>query len=137
MPFDWREYLEVARFLQGQLGAGFSAEAGWRAAIGRPYYAAYGHALCYARDHLGFVPRRRLEERAQDHGLLRAHLHQRRRQRVSNHLGRLRDWRNVCDYEDDPPPGFDFAVTAADAIAAAEYVISALPPPASPSAAGS
>jgi hypothetical protein len=129
MPFDWREYLEVARFLHGQTGAGFSPEAGWRAVIGRTYYAAYGYALRYARDYLGFAPRRRLEERTQDHGRLRAHLRQRRRKLVSEKLDDLRYWRNVCDYEDDPPPGFDFALKAVDAIAAAAYVINSLMPP--------
>src|SRR5436309_3094695 len=98
MPFDWREYLEVARWLRGQVGTSFSQEAGLRAVIGRAYYAAYGHALRYARDYLGFVPRRRLEDWTPDHGRLRAHLRQRRRAFVASKLERLRDWRNVCDY---------------------------------------
>jgi len=129
MPFDWREFLDVARFLRGQTGAGFSPEAGLRTLIGRAYYAAFGHALCYARDYLGFVPRRRVEDRAQDHSRLRAHLRQRRRSLVSDKLWEMRDWRNVCDY-DDNPPSFDFAQRAADAMTAADYVINALPPPA-------
>ena len=45
MPFNWREYLELARFLAGQAGPGFSQEAAARAAISRAYYAAYGYAL--------------------------------------------------------------------------------------------
>jgi hypothetical protein len=129
MPFDWRENLAVARLLHGHTGAGISQEAMLRGVIGRAYYAAYGHARRYACDYLGFVPRRRLEERTQDHGRLRAHLRQRRRMLVSDKLEELRDWRNVCDYDDDPPPGFDFALRAADAIAAAEYVVNSLPPP--------
>jgi hypothetical protein len=129
MRFDWREYLAVARFLNGQTSPGFSPEAGLRTIIGRAYYAAYGHALRYACDYLGFIPRQRIEERTQDHGRLRAHLRQRRRARVSDRLRDLRDWRTLCDYDDDPPPGFDFALRAADAIAAAEYVINSLPPP--------
>ena len=129
MPFDWREYLEVARFLRGQGGVGFSEEAALRTLISRTYYAAYGHALRYGRDHLGFVPGRRLEDRTQDHGRLRAHLRQRRRALVASKLEQLRDWRNVCDY-DDSPPTFDFLQRAADAVANAEYILRALPPPA-------
>src|SRR5690348_4334196 len=102
MSFDWREYLELARFLSGQTGPGFSQEAASRATISRAYYAAYGHALLYARDFLGFAPRRRPEERTQDHGRLRAHLRQRRRHRVADVLDVLRDARNLCDYDDDP-----------------------------------
>jgi hypothetical protein len=128
MPFDWREYLEVAHFLRGQGGGSFSEEAALRTLISRAYYAAYGYALRYSRDNLGFVAGRRLEDRTQDHGRLRAHLRQRRRAFVASKLEQLRDWRNVCDY-DDSPPTFDFLQRATDAIAAAEYVIRALPPP--------
>jgi hypothetical protein len=131
MPFDWREYLQLARFLGGQTGLGFSGEAAQRCLISRAYYAAYGFALRYARDYLGFMPGSRLEDRTQDHGRLRAHLRQRRRAFVASHLERLRDWRNVSDYDDDPPV-FDFSQRSADAIASAEYVINALQPPAPP-----
>jgi hypothetical protein len=129
MPFNWREYLELARFLSGQTGPGFSQEATFRATISRAYYAAYGYALLYARDFLGFVPRRRAEERTQDHGRLRAHLRQRRRHRVADALDGLRDARNLCDYDEDPV-NFDFAREAGKATAAAEYVINSLTPPA-------
>jgi hypothetical protein len=120
--------------LSGQTGPGFSQEAASRATISRAYYAAFGHALLYARDFLGFVPRRRAEERAQDHGRLRAHLRQRRRHRVADALDVLRDARNLCDYDDDPV-NFDFDREVGKAIAAADYVISALPLPAAPTAA--
>src|SRR5947209_1952944 len=137
MPFDWREYLEVARSLLGQGGGKFSEEAALRTLISRAYYAAYGYALRYSRDNLGFVPGRRLEDRTQDHGRLRAHLRQRRRAFVASKLEHLRDWRNVCDY-DDSPPTFDFLQGATDAISAAEHVIRALPPPTpSPATTGS
>jgi len=136
MPFDWREYLEVARYLQGQGTPAISPEAALRVAIGRAYYAAYGYAHHYARDYLGFVPRGRLEDRTQDHGRLRAHLRQRRRAFVASKLERLRDWRNICDY-DDAPTAFDFPQAAIDAVADAEYIINALPPPPPSAAAGS
>jgi hypothetical protein len=129
MPFDWREYLELARFVWGQTGPGFSSEAAARATISRAYYGAYGHALLYAHDFLGFVPRRRAEERTQDYGRLRAHLRQRRRHRVADALDVLRDARNISDYDDDPV-NFDIAWEAGKAITHAEYVINSLKPPA-------
>jgi hypothetical protein len=134
MAFDWREYLELARFLGRQTGPGFSQEATSRATVSRAYYAAFGYALVYAKDYLGFVPRQQAE-RVQDHGRLRAHLRQRRRQRVAETLDTLRDARNLCDYDDDPV-NFDFPREADKAIAAAEYVVTALPPPTPPAGAG-
>jgi len=135
MPFDWQEYLAVARFLKGQGGAGFSEEAAIRTLISRAYYAAYGHALRFSRDYLGFVPGRLPEDRTQDHGRLRGHLRKRRRAFVASKLEQLRDWRNVSDY-DDSPPTFDFQHRGAHALANAEYIIRALAPP-GPATAGS
>ena len=127
MAFDWREYLDLARFLQSQASSHFTQEAGLRSAVSRTYYAAYGHALRYASDYLGFVPRRP-EDRAQDHGRLRAHLKRRRRGQVADTLSDLRDWRNECDYADDLPD-IDISARAAQAVTAAEYVINSLAPP--------
>ena len=71
MAFDWQHYLEFARFLQTQTGAPYQ-EAALRTAVSRSYYAAFGHAHEYACDYLGFTPRRKPEEKSQDHGRLRA-----------------------------------------------------------------
>jgi hypothetical protein len=132
MPFDWKEYLELARFLQGQTGGPFAAEAAFRSAVSRAYYAAFGHALQYAADYLGFVPRTRPEEKAQDHGRLRAHMARRRRRQVAETLDDLRQWRNECDYVADLP-GMDLPALVGNALAAAEYGFNSLTPPASPS----
>jgi hypothetical protein len=98
--------------------------------VSRAYCSAVGHALHYATEFLGFVPRNRPEEKAQDHGRLRAHLAQRRRRQVAETLDDLRQWRNECDYIGDLT-GTDLSTLAANAISAAEYVFTALPPPAS------
>ena len=137
MSFDWEEYLNLARFLLNQAGTGCTTEAACRGAVSKAYYAAFNYARNYATDYLGFVSRSRPDDRAQDHGRLRAHFRQRRRQRVGDLLGKLREWRDECDYLDDL-----MAVSplrrATDAVTAAEYVINALPPPAhAASAAGS
>ncbi len=129
MPFDWREYLDLARLLVSQAGAGCTHEAAYRGAVSKAYYAAFNYARRYATSFLGFVPRTRPEDRSQDHGRLRAHLIQRRRRRVADMLHTLRGLRNECDYVDDLT-GLNLAQTAADAIAAAEYVFNSLTPPA-------
>jgi len=129
MPFDWKEYLVLARFLQSATASPFTAEAAARTAVSRAYYAAFGHAMQYACDYLGFVPRKRPEEKAQDHGRLRAHLTQRRRRGVAQGLDDLRQWRNECDYVADLG-SVDFPKLMANALASADHVINALPPPA-------
>ncbi len=98
MPFDWREFLELARDLQGQTGSGYSAEAAERTSVSRAYYAAFCHARNYAAAHQGF----RLTRTSEDHKLLREHF-----QRlgggwinVEADLDELRKWRNKCDYND-------------------------------------
>lgn len=53
MTFNWKEYLEIAKFLKNindslsEKNAKFSTEAAYRVAISRAYYAAF----CYARNH--------------------------------------------------------------------------------------
>jgi hypothetical protein len=129
MPFDWTEYLALARFLASQAGSGCTLEAGCRGAVSKAYYAAFNYARQYATKFLGFVPRTRLEDRSQDHGRLRAHLMRRRRRRIGDTLSTLRDLRNRCDYHDDLQ-GLNLSQTTADAITRAEYVITSLTPPA-------
>ena len=133
MPFDWREYVAVARHLQMYLGVEMTQEAALRTAIGRAYYAAFGYALWYATNFLDFRPRSRAEERTQDHGRLRAHLRDRRRAHVADKLHKLRQWRNLCDYDDTDRPGARLVPNVAEAMAATDYVIRALPPPTPPS----
>jgi hypothetical protein len=131
MPFDWTQYLDLAQFLLTQAGIGAAPEAAQRGSVSKAYYAAFNYARQYATNYLGFIARTRPEDRSQDHGRLRAHLIKRRRRRVADTLHGLRNLRNDCDYVDDLS-GMDLSQTAADAIAAAAYVIQSLAPPQRP-----
>lgn len=124
MAFDWRGYLDLARWLRSNTPPGVADEAARRDAVSRAYYAAFCHARNYARDYLWFSPR----DDADDHGRLRAHLKQKRRHATAQKLDRLRQWRNECDYLDDLT--FDLDATATAALKEADYVIQSLPPPA-------
>jgi hypothetical protein len=123
MPFDWRENLTLAEWLQANTPPGMSRECACRCAIGRAYYAAFGHALTYARDYLGFTP----NYDADDHGALRRHLKEKKRQKTSECLERLREWRNACDYSDQFQG--DLEATLINALEEARYVFDSLPPP--------
>ena len=94
MAFDWREYLNLGRFLQDGITR-FSPESASRCTISRAYYAAFCHARNYARDRANFIPTNTPE----DHTLVRDHFAVSRNQ-VSLSLDLLRQWRNKCDYAD-------------------------------------
>jgi hypothetical protein len=130
MAFDWREFLNLARWLKDQASAnaGFSTEAAYRCAMGRAYYAAFGHAHRYARTWLNFLGKTRPEDKSQEHGALRAFLKSKRRAKVAEKLNQLRYWRNQSDYEEDLQ-GFDFPTELDAALQAAEYVFQSLVPP--------
>ena len=99
MAFDWKELLDLARFLQAQAGSQIGKEAALRGAISRAYYGAFCHVRNYARDRLGFRPRNGPE----DHGRLRAHLRKGKTRVLAERLDDLRLWRNQCDYWDELP----------------------------------
>lgn len=101
MPFDWREFLKLARSLQGRADSGYSAEASDRTAISRAYYAAFCHARNFAKENQGFAPRKTGE----DHKTLREHFTRLGGEwaMVANNLDALRKWRNQCDYDDSVP----------------------------------
>lgn len=98
--FDWRDNLGLARtFGTGVPGTSVSvqiSEASDRCAVGRAYYAAFGHARAYAIRRLGFVS----TGTAADHGRLAAHYRANGMRSVAVSLGDLRRWRNACDYDD-------------------------------------
>lgn len=97
MAFDWREYLSLAQFLQGQgRGKGYSQEAIFRCGVSRAYYAAFCHARNYACNFLGYTP----TYQSDDHRRLRAHLRKRRKGNIAFRLDKLRQFRNQCDYDD-------------------------------------
>jgi hypothetical protein len=98
MSFNWSDYLDLARFLSKDGPASFQ-EAASRSATSRAYYAAYGHAKCYAADQLGFHP----TGFSSDHGTLRDFFQAQGRGKIAMRLNRLRRWRNQCDYDNDVP----------------------------------
>src|ERR1022692_1085980 len=95
MPFEWKRLVNVARQLEEQAGKDeLNAEALQRSAVGRAYYAAFGHARSYAQSFLGY----KVKGDADDHGALRAHLKRSRRGGDAQRLDSLRWWRNDADY---------------------------------------
>jgi uncharacterized protein (UPF0332 family) len=48
--FDWREYLNLAKFLLDLKSSGISKEALYRCAVSRAYYSAFCWARNYAQD---------------------------------------------------------------------------------------
>lgn len=96
MAFNWADYLSLAQSLHTQSNLNTSQEAMFRCAVSRAYYAAFGHARNYARDRHGLV----LRYNGDDHSLLRRHFQTRRQRGVADKLEDLRQWRNLCDYED-------------------------------------
>ena len=98
MPFDWREYLGVSRYLKGKSGADFSEEAAARAGISRAYYAAYISARNYAESEWGYLPQ---PGRETSHKDLRDKFHLQGRLDVEEKLRELAQWRKKSDYEDE------------------------------------
>ena len=119
MPFAWKEYLALARYLQYHVNSSFVQEAALRCAVSRAYYAAFCHSRNYARDHQGFIPK----NRADDHSRLRAHF-QRCDITIAQALHRLREWRNYCDYDDTVD---DLSRLLSEAIAEAQKIFNRLP----------
>jgi len=115
MPFDWREYLELARELAGLRGSGYSQEAADRSAVSRAYYAAFCWARNYAEAKLGFSP----QKGPDDHKRLREHLQNQGHSGLASDLNKLRGWRNACDYDDQVPQlhqQVNFSIKVADKI---------------------
>ena len=101
--FDWRTNLDLARAL-GDGGTGTPvvasiSEATYRCAVGRAYYAAFGHARAYAIRRQGFSA----AGTASDHGRLIQHYDTIGQQQIARRLRYLRGWRNQCDYDQVVP----------------------------------
>ena len=96
MPFDWRDYLGLARALARQGNLGYFTEAVQRTIVSRAYYAAFCFARNYAEARLGF----QRAGGAEDHQNLREHFRQVGQTLLASRLNRLRSLRNDCDYKD-------------------------------------
>ena len=109
MAFDWKEFLNLARFLEGDTSCQYEEEAAWRSAVSRAYYAAYCYACHFARDRHGFS----LTYTADDHQEVRRHFRRRGMVDIAAKLDRLRQWRNECDYRPDTPDRLPLIVRSA------------------------
>jgi hypothetical protein len=100
MAFNWKEFLDLAIALQTGR-SDYPHDAALRSAVSRAYYAAYCIARDYARDKEGLS----LANMPSDHSLVRRHYLRHGRDDLASELDDLRQWRNVCDYEEviNPP----------------------------------
>lgn len=109
MPFDWTEYLRLARSLNGDDEAVCGEEGRHRSAVSRAYYAAFCVARNYARDSLGFYPNYDTRDHAdirREYANAAGRFDGEERKRVyliPIQLDNLRQWRNNCDYRDSHP----------------------------------
>lgn len=96
MAFNWEEFLDLAIALQTGR-SDYPHDAALRSAVSRAYFAAYCIARDYARDKEGLS----LANKPSDHSLVRRHYLRHGREDLASELDDLRQWRNVCDYEDE------------------------------------
>lgn len=127
MPFDWKQYLDLARELaQPTASDPGQREARLRSAISRAYYASFCHARNYSRNWLKFVP----DHTADDHGRLKAHLRVGKRHGIALKLDQLRQWRNDADYQDSLTS--DLATMASHSVNEASKILDLMRPPKNP-----
>jgi hypothetical protein len=121
MPFDWTEFLDLAKGLKERAQDFASPEAALRSAVSRAYFAAFCFASSFAQARHGFVP----DRTADDHRRLRAHFGGRGMWAIVSKLDDLRLWRNSCDYDETTG---DLERLAISAIGRAEHIIKTLRP---------
>ena len=120
MVFHWDEYLRLARFLESAGSRHFNQEAAQRSAASRAYYAAFCHARNSARDHHQFEP----DYDQEDHSRVRADFTARGMRDIADKLRELRQWRNMCDYQDTV---YNLQTLVFNAISRANEILSSLP----------
>ena len=131
MPFDWKQYLDLARELAGSTPSDAGQqEARLRSSISRAYYAAFCYARNHCRDVFGFQPTYGTDDHFQVRDFLRHKVG--KRQGIADMLDRLRRWRNKADYDDSLT--LDLPKVASNAVSEANKVIYLLPPPKPPTA---
>ena len=104
MSFDWAEYLSIAQSLCGEVVSGplAGAEANQRAGVSRAYYAAF----VLARNRLRDVDGASVPMSGYAHQFVAQQYStdaDPRRRQIGIDLGRLRQDRNKCDYDDTVP----------------------------------
>jgi uncharacterized protein (UPF0332 family) len=101
MSYDWKEYFDLAKSLCDDPTTPGPPVAALRTTMSRAYYACY-HKACELSqtDHIKYRPI--LTSGSSDHRKLINYLcsaPEKSRQRIGQHLGRLRDLRNKADYD--------------------------------------
>ncbi len=97
MPFNWKEYLDISRYLCGDYSVAITREGSLRAAVSRAYYAAFCHARNYAINRFSFKP----SGYASDHSAVRRRYSATKLSVVNKYLGDLQGWREQCDYDNE------------------------------------
>lgn len=125
MAFNWKEYFDLALFLQGKTEVSYSEESARRAAVSRAYYAAFCFARNYAKDNYGRGKSRRPDEHSE---LIRFYKVLGAANQdfvdIADNLEELRQWRNFCDYDDNIMQ--DINNLAIDALEDAQEIINML-----------
>lgn len=120
MSFDWSTYLVLAESLaSAELPGG--AEACFRSAASRAYYAAFATARRQSRERHGGA----IRKSAAEHGEVATFFALRGETGgvIAAHLARLRFLRNIADYDDDVESSEQLAE---EAIARAQQVLNLL-----------
>jgi hypothetical protein len=111
MPFDWKEYLILSKYLKEQINIIDkqtksesyivpNTEALCRCIISRSYYASYCHAYKYAIDRLGFILGQG-RTKGEDHFRIRDYFNNQSTQSmqvIGINLTLRGSWRIQCDY---------------------------------------
>ena len=99
MSFDWSGFLGVAEGLCTAAQKNPThrlAQAFYRTAVGRAYFASYCHARSYAEQHLDFVR----THGPNDHEYVRDTIRAAGKVKEASALDDLRKFRNQCDYDE-------------------------------------
>ncbi len=96
MPFDWKEYLLLARAIYNKKDQLGNEEAVRRCAVSRAYYSAFCGCRNFAKDHLQYTP----SYSAEDQKNIREHFQSKGSNDVASKLYELVKWRRQCDYDD-------------------------------------
>ena len=101
MSFDWREYLDLARELAASGAGAPQAEARWRSAISRAYYAAYAECRAFIIEKMQYDPHDPVARGRAHEAVVRKFERSPSlgRQRIGVQLRRLMAQRLVADYE--------------------------------------
>jgi hypothetical protein len=133
--FDWKEFVEFARWIEQQAAGVTQAvnepqptnvvnvEAALRTVLSRSYYGAFGHASVYAEAKLSFQP---MGDQGDHARLLDTFKKRPKFGGVFRRLSDLRIRRNKADYERDPNPPVQSAAAARSALKEADDIVQQL-----------